>query len=535
MPKNDDKLDPIKNHPHVAARTMPNNYEAETALLGGMLIDGQTASKFMPQLSSDDFYTPGHKYIYEAIADLFNAAKPIDFVTVIGALEKSGTLELSGGVEYISKTIAAVPSVANAEYYFDLVKKTARLRAIIAIAQRMADEAYALDPDDNALTRAEAALYGLAESTRRGKPELLEGYVKEVLADLKKRATETTVFRGVPTGFDRLDSILGGGFQKSDLIILAARPGQGKTSFAMNCAVNAARRKRPDNGKHYAVAVFSLEMSAVQLAKRILCSVGGYDMSRANRAVVTEQEWDRLYAARDELSRTSLFIDESGDITPAEILSKCRALKHSKGLDFVMIDYLQLMQSGKRVDNFVREIAEITRALKLAAKELDVPILLLSQMSRSIEQRKGADKESKLSDLRDSGAIEQDADIVLFIDRKETAGGDGDKSASSDVYLNIAKHRNGETGNVKLIWDPSTTTFRSPDDRAKPEPPKYYSGRDAGFDESAPPPPDPVDYGSHGMDEPVDIGNMDGASDDGGNGDPDDDLRAAVDNGILDE
>ncbi|MDE6200576.1 MAG: replicative DNA helicase [Clostridiales bacterium] len=512
MPKKDDREEFIKNHPHVVARETPNNYEAEIALIGGMLIDGQTASKFMPQLSADDFYTPAHKLVYEALASLFNAAKPIDFVTVVGALENSGTLERAGGVDYLSKMIAAVPSVANSEYYFDIVKKTARLRAIIDIARRMADEAYALDPDDNALARAEAALYGLAESTRRGKPELLEGYVQSVLEDLKERATETTAYRGVPTGFSKVDSILGGGFQNSDLIILAARPGQGKTSFAMNCAVNAARRKRPDTGKPFSVAVFSLEMSATQLAKRILCSVGNYDMSRANRAVVSEQEWDRLYSARDELARTNLYIDESGNITPAEILSKCRALKHSNGLDFVMIDYLQLMQSGKKVDNFVREIAEITRALKLAAKELNVPILLLSQMSRSIEQRKGVDKESKLSDLRDSGAIEQDADIVLFIDRKEVAGGNnGDKSASTEVYLNIAKHRNGETGNVKLLWHAATTTFTSPDDKGMPDPPAYYSGRDAGFEQSAPPPSDPA-YGSAGDDDfdPMDAGLLDG-------------------------
>ena len=500
MPKKDEREEFIKNHPHVVARETPNSYEAETALLGGMLIDGPTATKFMPQLDSDDFYTPAHKSIFEALNALFNAARPIDLVTVVGELEKNGTLEMSGGVEYLSGVIAAVPSVANSEYYFDIVKKHARLRAIINIAKRMADEAYALDPDDNALTRAEAALYGLAESNRRGKPEALAGFVKTVMQDLKDRSTQDMVFRGVPTGFPKLDMMLGGGFQKSDLIILAARPGQGKTSFAMNCAVNAARRKRPDNGKHYAVAVFSLEMSAVQLAKRILCSVGDYDMARANRAIVTETEWDRLYAARDELTQTNLYIDESGNITPAEILSKCRALKHSTGLDFVMIDYLQLIQSGKRTDNFVREVAEITRAIKLAAKELDVPILLLSQMSRSIEQRKGADKESKLSDLRDSGAIEQDADIVLFIDRKDAPAGDNgggngaySKPAASEVYLNVAKHRNGETGNIKLIWNAPTVTFKDPDYKGEPTPPAYYSGRDSGFEESAPPPQDDYD------------------------------------------
>lgn len=496
MAKKDEREEFIKNHPHVIARETPNSYEAETALIGGMLIDGQTATKFMPQLSADDFYTPAHKYIFEALSTLFNAAKPIDLVTVVGQLENSGTLAMSGGVEYLSKIIAAVPTVANSEYYFDIVKKDTRLRKLIEIAKTMANEAYALDPDDNALTRAEAALYGLAETNRRGKPEQLSGYVKTVMEDLMARSTQNNVFRGVPTGFPKLDSMLGGGFQKSDLIILAARPGQGKTSFAMNCAVNAARRKRPDNGKPYAVAVFSLEMSATQLAKRILCSVGNYDMSRANRAIVSEREWENLYAARDELSQANLYIDESGNITPAEILSKCRALKHSTGLDFVMIDYLQLMQSGKRVDNFVREVAEITRAIKLAAKELDVPILLLSQMSRSIEQRKGADKESKLSDLRDSGAIEQDADIVLFIDRKDAPAGDTggnkeySKPAASEVYLNVAKHRNGETGNIKLIWQAPTVTFKDPDDKGEPTPPAYYNGRDSGFEDSVPPPPD---------------------------------------------
>lgn len=474
MAKRSDREEFIKNHPHVVARETPNSYEAETALIGGMLIDGQTASKFMPLLSSDDFYTPAHKYIYEAIAALVVGAKPVDFVTVVGQLEKAGTLEMSGGVEYITKLVAAVPTVANAEYYFDIVKKHTRLRAMIDIAKRMADEAYALDPDDTALSRAEAALYGLAETNRRGNLRKIDPYMSEFLHDLKLRSTSRSVFRGVPTGFLKLDMLLGGGFQKSDLIILAARPGQGKTSFAMNCVVNAARCKRPDTHKPYGIAVFSLEMSATQIAKRMLCSVGGYDMSRANRAIVEADEWDKLFAAQAELSQSNLYIDESGDITPAEILSKCRALKHSSGLDFVMIDYLQLMQSGKKLDNFVREIAEITRALKLAAKELDVPILLLSQMSRSIEQRKGNDKESRLSDLRDSGAIEQDADIVLFIDRKETPGENGDRNArpeTSEVYLNVAKHRNGETGNIKLIWHPATTTFKDPDGDRRPEPP----------------------------------------------------------------
>lgn len=461
----DDREEFIKKHPHVIARETPNSYEAEVAIIGGMLIDGETAAKYIPQLDEDDFYTPGHRSIFGAMRDLFVASQPIDIVTVSNKLEDLGSLELSGGIDYVSNLISAVPSVANSEYYYGIVKKHTRLRALIKIAQRMADEAYALDPDDTALSRAEAELYSLAETNRRGKPELINTALAAALEDLKQRQNNRDAYRGVPTGFPYLDTMLGGGFQRSDLIILAARPGQGKTSFAMNCAVNAALSRRPDNKQPYSVAVFSLEMSAVQLARRILCSVGNFDMSAANRAKIDERGWTKLYAAEDRFKDTKLYVDETGSVTPAEILSKCRALKHSNGLDFVMIDYLQLMQSGKKIDNIVREIAEITRALKLAAKELNVPILLLSQMSRDIDKRK--DPTPQLSDLRDSGAIEQDADIVFFLDRTAKTAevenpADVDSTVSGNtVYLNIAKHRNGETGSVRLVWVPSTVTFKS--------------------------------------------------------------------------
>ncbi|MDE7463963.1 MAG: replicative DNA helicase, partial [Clostridiales bacterium] len=399
MAKTDEREEFVKKHPRVAARETPNSYEAECALLGGVIIDGATAVKYLPQLSSDDFYTPSHKLLFEAVNALFTDTQPIDLVTVVQRLTALGTLEMSGGVEYVTNLVNVVPSVANAEYYFGIVKKMSRLRAMIDVARQMADEAYALDPEDNALARAEATLYSLAETGRRGKPELINNSISAALNDIKQRQDNRDAYRGVPTGFPFLDSMLGGGFQKSDLIILAARPGQGKTSFAMNCAVNAALARRPDTKKPYTVLVFSLEMSAVQLARRILCSVGNFDMSRANRANVDELGWAKLYGAEARFKGTNLYVDESGNVTPAEILSKCRQLKHTQGLDFVMIDYLQLMQSGKRIDNIVREIAEITRALKLAAKELDVPILLLSQMSRDIDKRK--DPTPQLSDLRD--------------------------------------------------------------------------------------------------------------------------------------
>ncbi len=509
-----------KKHPNVTARETPNSYEAEVALLGGMLIDTPTAAKFMPQLSSDDFYTPGHRYLYEGMRDLFVKSEPIDFVTVVGVLERNGTIELAGGVEYVSGLVNAVPSVANSDYYFGLVKKHSRLRALISIARQMADEAYALDPDDKALAHAEAALYALAETGSRTKLTPVAGSITEALADIQKRQENRDAYRGVPTGFSYFDMILGGGFQKSDLIILAARPGQGKTTFAMNCAVNAALANRPDNKKPYTVAVFSLEMSAVQLAKRMLCSVGNVSMSDTNRAMVDAVGWSKLYEAQNRLNPTRLFIDESGDITPAEVLSKCRSLKHSGGLDFVMIDYLQLMQSGRKLDNFVREIAEITRALKLAAKELDVPILLLSQMSRDIDKRKDKDKSAQLSDLRDSGAIEQDADIVLFLERtsKEMQSESTDNNQTmlpaNTVFLNVAKHRNGETGSVRLMWIPSTLTFKCVASGA-PEPPRQYSGMERNArptpQYSAPvsvesaPPPDADDFDDIDVD-PDDVG-----------------------------
>ena len=487
-----------KKHPNVTAREMPNSYEAETALIGGMTIDGSTAVKYLPQLSADDFFTPAHKYIYAAMNALFTSTKPIDLVTVVQQLESDGTLAMSGGVEYISKLADAVPSTANSEYYYEIVKKHSRLRSLIGIARRMADDAYSLDPDDTALSRAEAELYNLAETGRRGKPELINRFIDEALTDFKQRQENRDAYRGVPSGFPYLDMMLGGGFQRSDLIILAARPGQGKTSFAMNCAVNAALARRPDNKKPYSVAVFSLEMSAVQLAKRMLCSVGNFDMSKANRAVIDEMGWAKLYGAQRRFTGTSLYVDETGNVTPAEILSKCRQLKHSVGLDFVMIDYLQLMQSGKKIDNIVREIAEITRSLKLAAKELDVPILLLSQMSRDIDKRK--DPTPQLSDLRDSGAIEQDADIVFFLDRSaksadvENTADTAEIVSGNTVYLNVAKHRNGETGSVKLVWVPSTVTFKcvANTPQGMSEPPKRHGASSAAFfdDGDDPAPPD---------------------------------------------
>ena len=530
MANTDEREKFAKKHPNVAVRETPNSFEAEIAILGGVMLDNQTATTYIPQLNEDDFYTPANKYVFKAMQELFLATKAIDFVTVVNTLEALGTMSLCGGIDFVTRVANAVPSVANSEYYFNIVKKHSQLRALLRIANSMTEAAYSLDPDDTALTAAEADLFNLAEKGKRGKPVLINTYISEALVDLEKRQSDRSAYRGVSSGFSKLDMLLGGGFQKSDLIILAARPGQGKTSFAMNCAVNAALSIRPDK-KHYSVAVFSLEMSAVQLAKRILCSVGNFDMSKANRADIDDMGWNKLYGAQHRFEGTSLYVDETGSATPAEVLSKCRALKHSStGLDLVMIDYLQLMRSGKKTDSVVHEIAEITRSIKLAAKELDVPILLLSQMSRDIDKRK--DPRPQLSDLRDSGAIEQDADIVFFLDRTaqqstvEDSSGDGQAAVDGNtVFLNIAKHRNGETGNVRLVWMPSTVTFRCVDTvPGMSEPSKRFGTSKGSFytdygetePEYEPPVPDSEP-------EPVDDGEPN-----------DEDIPSAVASGLLD-
>lgn len=525
MPNNNYPEEPRKQHPNVVARETPNNYEAECAMLGGMLLDNATAIEYLPQLESEDFYTPTHKFIFEAMKAVFSQTKPVDLVTVAEQLNTNGTLAMCGGVEYITELVNSVPSVSNSAYYFGIVRKTSKLRAMISVAKQMAEAAYSLDPDDKALTVAESALYELAETGRRGKPERINKFVTQTLLELKDRQMNGDQARGIPTGFPYLDHLLGGGFQRTDLIILAARPGCGKTSFAMNCAVNASlAAPYGKDKKRYVVAVFSLEMSGVQLARRMLCSVADYDMSRANRAAVSESDWSRLYSAQKRFEDAQLFIDETGSVTPAEVLSKCRQLKHSRGLDFVVIDYLQLMQSGKRMDNLVREIGDMTRSLKLAAKELNVPILLLSQMSRDIDKRK--DATPQLSDLRDSGAIEQDADIVLFLDRSpgtkkaEEAknGGEDNKNNNQSppskdeeiVYLNVAKHRNGEPGSIKLRWCPSTVTFKSTDKN----PEASNGGKDMFYDSTVMPPPENYsDTGTQPEYEPVDSDDVDALQD----------------------
>ena len=454
-----------KPHPNLTARILPHSQEAEQAVLGCVMIDEFAPIHILSELKPNDFYSPAHRGIFSAMINISLKDKPIDIVTLVTELEALGQLEEAGGLSYITSLSNVVPSASNYAHYSTIVKKNSVLRKLIESAQRITDKAFTGDPDDNAIQFSEAEVYSIAEKFDRSSLVSAHQPVAAAIQKIEFMFNNPGAGKGIPTGFKRLDRILNG-FQPADLVLVAARPGQGKTSIGMNFISQAVfcgnRRTAAGKPDPYKCAVFSLEMPAVQLAKRLLCSVAQVNMTNANSGELSGAEWKKIYSAKAKLDKINLYIDDSSLTTPIEILSKCRRLKREKGLDMVMIDYLQLMSAGKRVENRQQEISEITRTLKIAAKELNVPIILLSQMSRDIEKR--TDKTPQMSDLRESGAIEQDADIIMFIHRKYAANdATVDEETRNRVQLIIAKHRNGELGSVDVRWRGNYVTFEDID------------------------------------------------------------------------
>lgn len=433
-------------------KTMPHSIEAEQSVLGSMLIDNEAPLTIFSALTGDDFYSAVNKKIYERMQELYRANKPIDFVTLTDLLDKNGELENVGGIEYVTTLTNAVPSAANFKYYVDIVKRDSLFRKLISSGQKIIETAYDATDDKAALKFAEKEIFDIAENQDVSSLEHIEGALKEVIEKLNQIAKDPNSLRGLSTGFTDLDAITNG-LQNSDLILLAARPGVGKTSLAMNIVTNAA----VDGKKN--CAIFSLEMPKTQIAQRSMCSVAGVSMEKALKGQLSVDEWTAMIKASRKLSEANIFIDDSSINDPNDILSKCRRIKRERGLDLVMIDYLQLMKADKNstFDNKVLEVGEITRTLKIAARELNVPIILLSQLSRAVEQRKG-DHRPVLSDLRDSGSIEQDADIVMFIYKPDMYN-DVVTEESDVAELIVAKHRNGRQGTVKLRWIGETTSF----------------------------------------------------------------------------
>ncbi len=437
-------------------RIMPHNIEAEQSVLGSILIDQQAQSDILPVIREEDFYLESHRNIYSSMLKIYAKSTPIDFVTLSDQLDKDKILDKVGGMEYITILSNVIPSAANYKYYCDILKADSVRRKLIEAGQSIIKEAYDSEGSEELLQRSETAIFDIAE---KGSTSALEhvgapdGAIKHVIDKFDKIAKDPTSINGIPTGFKDFDAITNG-LQNSDIIMLAARPGVGKTSFSMNVVVNAA----VEHGKK--CAVFSLEMSKEQLMQRAICSLARVSMAKALKGEMDAEEWKRIWTATKKLEQSGIYVDQSSLSTPADILTKCRRLKAKEGLDLVMIDYIQLMKSSsaKSTDNRVTEVGAISRDLKVAAKELNVPIIVLSQLSRSVESRQG-DHRPMLSDLRDSGAIEQDADIVLFLYNPEKYNDVEQEDPPGTVELIVAKHRNGSTGTVKLRWVGEYTSF----------------------------------------------------------------------------
>ena len=432
----------------------PHDIEAEQAILGSMLTDQDAVVDAIEILKPEDFYREDNKYIYEAMSNLYSRGEPIDIITVKDELSSMQKFEAVGGIEYLALLPDKVPLVSNADKYIKIVEEKSILRQLIKTAGEIEGLGYAQNEEiDNVMDQAEKKIFDIMQGKNQKGYTPIKDVLVETFADLEKLYNQKEPITGIPTGFADLDYKTAG-LHESDLILVAARPAMGKSAFALNIATNAAvHANKP-------VVIFNLEMSKSQLVNRILCSEAMVDSNKVRTGKIDEEDWIKLATALGPLSEAPIYIDDTPGISIAEIRAKCRKLKLEKNLGLVVIDYLQLIQgSGKKNASREQEISEISRSLKILAKELDVPVIALSQLSRAAEARQ--DHRPMLSDLRESGAIEQDADIVMFLYRDDYYNPDSEKKNIAEVIL--AKHRAGSTGTVELLWMGSYTKFANLD------------------------------------------------------------------------
>ena len=428
----------------------PHDIDAEQAVIGSMLTDKDAVIDAIEVLKADDFYRQDNKTIYEAILSLYNRAEPIDIITVKSELTSLGKLEAVGGLEYIAVLPDKVPTTANVEKYIKIVEEKSILRRLIKASNELIDLGYAETEEvDTIIDQAEKKVFEISQGKNQKGYTPIKDILVESFAELEKLYNQKEPITGIPTGFADLDYKTAG-LHNSDLVLVAARPAMGKSAFALNIATNAAVQAKVPT------VIFNLEMSKSQLVSRILCSEAMVDSNKIRTGKMEEDDWVKLATALGPLSEAPIYIDDTPGITVTEIRAKCRKLKMEKNLGLIVIDYLQLIQgSGKRNSSREQEISEISRSLKILAKELDVPVIALSQLSRAAEQR--ADHRPMLSDLRESGAIEQDADIVMFLYRDDYYNPDSEKKNIAEVIM--AKHRAGSTGTVELLLLGSYTKF----------------------------------------------------------------------------
>ena len=428
----------------------PHDTEAEQAVIGSMLTDKDAIISAIEVLKHEDFYREDNKTIYEAILNLYNRAEPVDIITLKAELSSMGKLEAIGGLEYLAELPDKVPTTSNVEKYIKIVEEKSLLRSLIKTANDIIKLGYDETQEvEFLMDQAEKRIFDTIQSRNQ------KGYssIKDILVDtftqLEQLYNQKQHITGVPTGFADLDYKTAG-LHGSELILVAARPAMGKSAFALNIATYAATRGNAP------VAIFSLEMSKEQMVNRILCSEAMVDSNKVRTGKIDDEEWGKLADASGILSESKIFIDDTPGISIMEIRAKCRKLKLEQNIGLIVIDYLQLIQgSGKRGASREQEISEISRSLKILAKEINVPVIALSQLSRAVEQR--PDHRPMLSDLRESGAIEQDADIVMFLYRDDYYNEESEKKNIAEVIL--AKHRAGSTGTVELLWLASYTKF----------------------------------------------------------------------------
>jgi replicative DNA helicase len=435
-------------------RLPPHSVEAEQSLLGGLMLDQRAWDQIADIVSTEDLYRADHRLIFTAIAALVERNQPADAVTVSEQLQRLGQLEAAGGLPYLARLVQDTPSAANIRAYARIVREHAMLRQLIEIGGDIAASAHANEGLTVAeiVDMAEQKVFEIADrGQRRGSGFIaLKQVLPKTIDRLDMLSHSTSDITGISSGFGEMDKMTAG-LQRGELIIVAGRPSMGKTTLAMNIAENAAI------GSQVPTAIFSMEMSAEQLSFRMIGSIGRVNQSRLRTGKLTEQDWSRIDSAVSLMSSAPIFIDDSGALTPTEVRARARRLKREHGLGLIVVDYLQLMQVTGTVENRATEISEISRSLKALSKELDVPVLALSQLNRSVEQRQ--DKKPVMSDLRESGAIEQDADLILFIYREEVYEPDTPRKGIADII--IAKQRNGPVGEFRLTFLGEFTKFEN--------------------------------------------------------------------------
>ncbi len=441
------------------SRTMPHDDVAEQSVLGGMLLSKDAIADVVESLRASDFYKPAHETIYEAILSLYGHGSPADAITVADELKKRGELTRVGGASYIHTLIASVPTAANAQYYAEIVKEHAIMRRLIEAGTKIAQLGYANETAvDTLVDQAQAEIYAVTDGNAKEDYVSFSDALEETINEIDANSNRPDGVYGVPTDFIEFDELTGG-LHGGQMIVIAARPGVGKSTLALDIARSASIHHQ------MTTVFFSLEMSRTELAMRILSAEGKISMGRLKKGDLDTEGWTNLATLQGRIDSAPLFIDDSPNMTLMEIRAKCRRLKQRNDLKLVVLDYLQLMSSGKKVESRQQEVSEFSRSLKLLAKELDVPVIALSQLNRGSEQR--TDKRPMVSDLRESGSIEQDADMVILLHREDMYNPDSERVGEADMI--IAKHRGGPTRTIPLAFSGKYSRFNNMANEAPPQ------------------------------------------------------------------